>query len=155
MDQLKSCYVSIPFGRRPNPVSGTLVDYDQIYQEIIRPTVEHAGLTCSRGDEFTGGGLGLKSIYTLVMGSDLMIADVSVANPNVMYELGIRHATSARPTILLASSDARVPYHLTFTRHLRYGVDPTGNVTGPAMDDLRIQLGRAIDMIVKTHVVRR
>jgi hypothetical protein len=44
------------------------------------------------------------------MGSDLMIADVSVANPNVMYELGIRHATSARPTILLASSDAKGPF---------------------------------------------
>ena len=71
MEQVKGCYVSIPFGRKLNPVSGALVDYDQIYNEIIRPTVEHAGLTCSRADEFYGGTLVLKSIFSAVIGTEL------------------------------------------------------------------------------------
>ena len=152
MEQVKGCYVSIPFGRKLNPVSGALVDYDQIYNEIIRPAVEHAGLTCSRADEFYGGTLVLKSIFSAVIGSELMIADVSAANPNVMYELGVRHATSARPTILLASSDAHVPYHLTSTYYLRYDLNPSGSVTGPAAANLMALLARAIDMSLRTPV---
>jgi tetratricopeptide (TPR) repeat protein len=145
MERIKGCYVSMPFGRKTDPASGLTVDYDQIYNVVIRPAVEHAGLMATRGDEFLGGVLVAKSIYSAVIASDLMIAEISAGNPNVMYELGIRHATSPRPTILLASNQSRLAFHLLHMRQLRYDLDAGGTLGGAAAESFRSQLVKAIE----------
>ena len=44
-----------------------------------------------------------------IYGSDLIVADLSELNPNVFYELGIRHSAS-KPTIHMALSGTKLPF---------------------------------------------
>lgn len=117
---MKTCYVSSPFGKRE--VSGTTsqVDYNQIYRDVIKPAVESTGLKCMRGDELKKTGIIHKSVFSAVLHSDVMIADVGGGNPNVMYELGIRHVTRRGVTILIYPSGTRLPFDISYTLALRY-----------------------------------
>ena len=120
---MKTCYVSIPFGVRDG------IDFEWTYHEIIAPAVTAAGLICQRGDQFGGAALIQKAILQAVITSDVVIADVSNANPNVMYELGIRHALRRGVTILLTSGDALLPFHARSVAVLHYARESTaGNV---------------------------
>ncbi len=139
-----NCYVSMPFGRK-SIAGGSEADFDQIYREMIRPAVEMAGLGCFRADEFTGGALILKSIFSAIMSSELMVADVTSSNPGVMYEIGVRHATSARPTIIVAASHTRLPFNLNFLQTLRYEVDADGSVPPNSIEEFRRRLFSAIE----------
>src|SRR5205809_7402487 len=50
------CFVDMPFGQKSDLRSGVVVDFDQIYNEAIKPTIEQCGLEARRGDaERTGG----------------------------------------------------------------------------------------------------
>ncbi len=139
-----NCYVSMPFGRKTT-AEGRTMDFDRLYAEIIRPAAERAGLSCFRADEFTGGALILKSIFSAIMTSEVMVADVTTSNGNVMYEIGVRHATTARPTIMVAASDARLPFNLNFLQTLRYEVDADGAIPPQLVEGFRHRLFSAIE----------
>lgn len=133
---MKTCYVSIPFGRKPD-VDGRVIDFDRIYHELLKPAVEAAGLQCVRGDEL-GGVLIQKSILRAVIASDAMVADVSTGNPNVLYELGIRHALARSTTIVVSCS--RVPFNVSHTMALRYTVGDDGASSPGEAESLRSRL---------------
>src|SRR5262245_29034333 len=68
------------------------LDLDATYQAIIKPAVEAAGLTCVRADEMAHSGVIDQKMFEMLLRADLVIADISTANPNALYELGVRHA---------------------------------------------------------------
>jgi len=45
------CFVDMPFGQKPDLKSGVVVDFDQIYNDAIKPAIEECGLEALRGDE--------------------------------------------------------------------------------------------------------
>jgi hypothetical protein len=101
----KTCYVCLPFGRkdavrRPQPGA---IDFDALYQYGIKPVVEAAGYACYRGDEPELGGIIQRSMIRLVADSDVMIADITTHSPNVLYQIGLRHALRRRTTILIGA----------------------------------------------------
>ena len=51
------CFVDMPFGQKPDLKSGVVVDFDQIYNEAIKPAIEECGLEALRGDEERTGGI--------------------------------------------------------------------------------------------------
>jgi hypothetical protein len=61
------------------------------------------------------------------------VADLTLANPNVFYELGIRHAVRPWSTILIGVEGERLPIDVAALRTLHYAVDDAGN---PAADRL-------------------
>ena len=91
----KICFVIMGYGKKTDPTLGKTFDLDVTYNTIIKPAVENAGFKCIRGDEVLESGIIDKSMYALLIHSDLVIADITTFNPNAIYELGIRHA--ARP----------------------------------------------------------
>jgi len=119
----KICYVSMAFGVKPDPTSARPVDYDRVYRELILPAVQQAGLTSTRADDFAGT-LILKDIAKAVITADVMLADVSNGNANVMYELGIRHALCRGATVLLTST--RLPFNIAQTHALKYDLAVDG-----------------------------
>ena len=132
---MPTCYVSAPFGTKGG------VDYDRIYHEIVRPAVEQAGLECRRADEFGSAALIQKAILQAIIASDVMIADVSSQNPNVMYEVGVRHAVRRGATILMSSD--RLPFNVSHSYVLRYQVQ--GDSVPPAQEpQIRQMLTSAI-----------
>ncbi|HET6468392.1 MAG TPA: hypothetical protein VFG43_08455, partial [Geminicoccaceae bacterium] len=113
------CYVSIPFGRK-RAADGELVDFDAVYREVIRPGVEEAGVECVRGDDLVSGEPIHAAVLRAVLGSEVVIADLTTRNPNVLYELGIRHGLVPSGTILLLAENEMLPFNLNMLWTLRY-----------------------------------
>lgn len=137
----KTCYVSMAFGVKPDAETGRAVDHDRIYRELIRPAVERAGLVCQRADDFTGA-LIHKDIAKAVVTADVMLADVSSGNPNVMYELGIRHALRRGATMLISSG--RLPFNISYSYALHYPLGADGGVDAAALESRCAMLAEAI-----------
>ncbi len=125
----------MPFGIKDNPQTGNRVDFDIIYSKLLKPAVERTGLECTRGDDTELGGVIHKSLLSLVMHSDVMIADVTTLNANVLYELGIRHATRPSGTLLLFG-EGRLPFYLNIVPTKRYQF-----VNGVLPDDVERDIG--------------
>jgi|RhiMetdeSRZDD1v2_1073273.scaffolds.fasta_scaffold11099_10 tetratricopeptide (TPR) repeat protein len=140
---MKICYVSIPFG-----VKGG-VDFDWVYRQVVMPAVQDAGLVCQRADELGDVALIQKSILQAVIAADVMIADVSNHNPNVMYELGIRHALRRGVTLLLSSD--MLPFSISHSYALRYRVEPDGTIlldsAGQVREMLTVELRRRTERV--------
>jgi tetratricopeptide (TPR) repeat protein len=140
---VKTCFISMPFGIKTD-LSGALINFDAIYTEVLKPAVVEMGLNCLRADELSPGTLIHKDIFSAVLSSDVMIADISTANPNVMYELGVRHAAQPGATILLTATGSHVPFDVSYTKLISYEIDENGAVTGQRAASLRSMIQSAI-----------
>ena len=108
------------FGKKTDFSTGRTLDLDKTYKNIIQPAVIKAGYECIRADEIQDSGLIDKSMYLLLMSSELVIADISTYNPNAIYELGIRHAVKPYSTIVIKERDGKIPFDLDHTRMFQY-----------------------------------
>jgi tetratricopeptide (TPR) repeat protein len=127
------CFVLMPFGAKRD-ANGTQVDFDAIYTSVIRPAVETTGLTCIRGDEEPVGGLIHKGMFQRLLLCDFAVADLSTANANVFYELGIRHAFRPFSTVLIYAEGFRLPFDVAPLRAMKYHLDQAGHLTQPTED---------------------
>ena len=116
----KVCFVIMGFGKKTDYPSGRTIDLDKTYINIIKPAVEEAGLRCVRADEIQDSGIIDKSMYALLLYSDLVIADISTYNPNAIYELGIRHAVRPYSTIVIKEEQGKIPFDINHTRIFKY-----------------------------------
>lgn len=117
MNQL--CFILMPFGKKKDE-NGKTIDFDKIYKNFIKPATEDAGLEPIRADEEQMGGIIHKPMYERLMLCEFAVADLSIANANVFYELGIRHALRPHSTISIFTSDTKLPFDISFLRSLSY-----------------------------------
>ncbi len=94
-------------------------EFDDIYEYLIRGAVSEAGFDVGRADDVRNQRNILADIVQAIGASDLIIADLSTANPNVYYELGLAHAFG-RKVILLAQDIEEVPFDLRSYRVVTY-----------------------------------
>ena len=125
---MRNCFVSIPFGVK-DYADGRPLDFDFLYKEVIYPAVEAVGMECHRLDEFSVGAIWQKTLFSAIISTDLLIADITTNNANVFYELGIRHALRRGRTILI-SAGGLIPGNISYVQVLRYEPDATGRLTG-------------------------
>lgn len=120
------CFVLMPFGKKV--AGGTHpIDFDLVYREVIKPAVEEAGLEPLRADEEETGGIIHKPMFERLVLCDYAVADLTAANANVFYELGVRHAAKARSTVLLyAEGHGRLPFDVAQLRALPYEIEVNG-----------------------------
>ena len=138
VSQLKPlCFVLMPFGRKSHG-SGRTVDFDAVYDQILGPAAVAAGLEVIRADQEQVGGTIHKPMYERLMLSDFALADVTGANPNVYYELGIRHALRPRSTVMVFAEGTNLPFDVASQRGTPYHMDDSGKLTDVAGDVQRI-----------------
>jgi hypothetical protein len=126
------CFVLMPFGRKPTS-AGAMVDFDAVYREVIAPAIEEAGLEPIRADQELTGGLIHKPMYERLLLCEYAVADLTTANANVFYELGLRHAARPWSTVLLFSKDGRqLPFDVAPLRALGYDLNAAGTPEGVA-----------------------
>src|SRR5262245_3227227 len=111
-------FVAMPFGSKPGP-DGGLIDFNRVYREYIAPALEAAGLEAFRADEEVRGGDIRKDMFQELLVADLVVADLTIDNPNVWYELGVRHALRSRG-IVLVSAQHTTAFDVYTDRKLRY-----------------------------------
>lgn len=134
----------MPFGRKTLP-DGQELDFDRIYAEGIRPALQSAGLSGVRADGLVTRASIHKATLEAVLRSEFMVADITGTNPNVLYELGIRHAVAPRATVIVASRNTSIPFDLTHLRVVRYETaDATLGNMGDFVDRLRQMLEQQI-----------
>jgi MAP3K TRAFs-binding domain len=124
----KTCFVVMGFGQKTDFQTQRLLDLDKSYRIIIKPAVEKAGLKCIRADGVVHSGDIDKLMYELLLGADVVVADLSTSNANAIYELGVRHALRPFTTIVLAESQFKYPFDLNHIvirsyEHLGKGID--------------------------------
>ena len=124
------CFVLMPFGRKGD-ASGRLTDFDAIYQQIIAPSILAADMEPMRADQEQIGGAIHKAMFERLLLSEYAVADVTGANPNVFYELGIRHATRPRSTVILFSEGTALPFDIALLRGVAYRTDNAGIAVEP------------------------
>ena len=118
---------------------------------MIRQAIDAADLAPIRADEEKVGGIIQKPMYERLLLCDYAVADLTTANANVFYELGVRHAVRPHSTVTLASKTTRLPFDLNHLRTLMYdlGIDGSLSDGGPIRDALtgclREARGKAID----------
>ena len=120
------CFVLMPFGTKTDPSSGVTIDFDDVYQQIIRSAIEAADLKPIRADEEQVGGIIHKPMYERLILCEYAVADLTTANANVYYELGIRHAVRPWSTVLIFADGVRLPFDLGPMRGLAYHLDDAG-----------------------------
>ena len=128
-------FVAMPFGRKPGP-DGTEVDFNRVYHELIAPAIEGAGLSAFRADQEQAGGSILADMFQELLIADLVVADLSIPNPNVWYEVGVRHALRARGVVLLFGGTAPSAFDLYTERKLRYSIAGDGPDPATLKDDI-------------------
>lgn len=114
------CFVLMPFGRKPD-AGGRVIDFDAVYRALIAPAIIAAGMQPIRADEERTGGVIHKPMYERLILCEYAVADLTTANANVYYELGIRHAVRPASTVLIFASDTRLPFDVGPLRGMPYG----------------------------------
>lgn len=104
----RSCFVIMPFS---GTSSCTEAEWTQIFETLFKPAVEGAGLDyeCRRSEAMRGNIVA--GIVRDLNDSYVVLADLTDRNPNVFYELGVRHALRNR-TIIVAQRRADIPFDL-------------------------------------------
>jgi len=123
------CFVLMPFGRKMD-AAGRVTNFDSVYEKIIAPAVAKAGLEPIRADEEKIGGTIHKPMFERLMLCQYAVADITGANPNVFYELGIRHAMRPRSTVIVFAEGTVLPFDIALVRGISYKTGGAGEPVG-------------------------
>ena len=118
-------FVIMPFGKKKGG-DGSLYDFNAIYTQLIKPTLEEAGFESFRADEETTSGDILTDMFQELLLADLCLVDMSIDNANVFYELGIRHAFRKRGIVHIQAGRAYMPFDVFNVRTIPYHITPDG-----------------------------
>ena len=96
-------------------------EWTEIYENVFKPAVEDCGYSCERA--MPGTGSLIKSIIEKLRDSTVVLSDITDMNPNVLYELGVRHSLSKR-TIIVSQRIDDIPSDLRGYWSVIYGTKP-------------------------------
>ena len=99
--------------------------FDTVYNDHVKPAVESSGFTVDRGDEIFGTQPIIEDIWEAINSAELILADVTGRNPNVMYEIGMAH-TVGKPVVIISQDINDVPFDLKHYRCIVYSHTPRG-----------------------------
>ncbi|ETR69193.1 MAG: Tetratricopeptide TPR_2 repeat protein [Candidatus Magnetoglobus multicellularis str. Araruama] len=102
------------------------INFDKVYRELIYPALDAEGFRVFRADEEKSSGDIRKDMFQELLLADIVIADISIDNPNVWYELGVRHALRATGIIHIKCRRTKIPFDICSDRTLSYSVDTKG-----------------------------
>ncbi len=111
-EKTKTCFVIAPIG---DEGSETRRRSDQMLTHIIKPAVKECGYEAVRADEISEPGIITSQVIQHIIDDELVIADLTGKNPNVFYELAVRH-TVKKPVVQLIESSESIPFDVAPTR---------------------------------------
>ena len=116
MTSKKKCFVIAPIGDHGSPIR---YRSDNVLEYIIKPATKNKNYEVQRADELSAPGVITEQIMERIKNDDLVIADLTGGNPNVFYELAIRHAVG-KPAILIIEEDEHSPFDVANMRTIRF-----------------------------------
>ncbi len=107
-DFSKTCFFIAPIG---DDESEDRKHSDMILAAFLEQALEGSGLLVVRADKITEPGMITSQVIQYILKSKVVVADLSFHNPNVFYELAIRHMTGL-PTVHIIRKDDKLPFDL-------------------------------------------
>jgi len=139
-----NAFIVRPFGSKTYVDATTkapvTVDFDRIDRELIDPVLTRLGIIGRTTGEIVEAGNIVRDMFELLLTRDLVIADVSIHNANVFYELGIRHALRDKRTFLIRFKGDPMPFDNLTERYFEYDRDNPG----ASIDRLHEALARTL-----------
>jgi hypothetical protein len=121
----KKCFVITPIGKDDSEIRD---HSDKLLKHIIQPIVEKLGYNePMRADKILTPGIITMQIVEHLVNDDLVIADLTGGNPNVFYELAIRHITK-KPIVQLIKKGDHIPFDVTVIRTIEFDLKDLDNV---------------------------
>lgn len=111
----KTCFVIAPIGKEGSEVR---IRSDQVLKHIIAPVARECGYDPIRADQISEPGLITSQVIQHVVDDALVIADLTGWNPNVFYELAIRHAVK-KPMVQIINATETMPFDVAATRTIQ------------------------------------
>ncbi len=118
----KVCFMITPIGKEGTEVRKNA---DEVLEYIVDPICQSFGYSVVRADKMANSGLITKAIIEQIITADLVIADLTGNNPNVFYELAIRHSYR-KPAIQIVKGDIEIPFDVSNIRTISYDTTLSG-----------------------------
>jgi hypothetical protein len=121
-------FIVRPFGTKNE------INFDQVEADLIDPALDQFSITGRTTMEIRRQGNIRVDMFQRLLTADIIIADISIQNANVYYELGVRHALRGKRTFLIRARGAglktdEVPFDLKTDRYLTYdGTNPKASI---------------------------
>lgn len=126
---MKTCFVIMSIGDQVvGDVKVTAIELKRRYDDLIKEALVAAepNLEIVRADDVKISGTITSDVLRRLMHSDVVVADVTFPNPNVFYELGVRHACRVGTIIIKDRAVNGTPFDIAHQRHIPYDNTPTG-----------------------------
>lgn len=107
------------------------INFDEVYKLLIEPALTKAGCLPFRADQESGAGDIRTDMYFELVTADCVVADISILNANVFYELGIRHGVAPRGVLMIHGGWSRRPFDVAPDRTFDYD----GKLFTPKQDE--------------------
>ncbi len=121
----KACFVIAPIGE---PDSETRKRSDKLLRHIIAPTARECGYANPiRADHIAEPGIITRQVIKHIVEDALVIADLSEQNPNVFYELALRHALR-KPLVQMIRKSEKIPFDVGMMRTIQFDILDLDNV---------------------------
>jgi hypothetical protein len=91
-----------------------------------------------RADEEQVGGIIHKPMFERLLLCEFAVVDMTLANPNVFYELGVRHAARPATTVLIVADEVRLPFDVAMLRTLSYRLTGEGRPANATEDAAKL-----------------
>jgi hypothetical protein len=98
----------------------------EVYDEVMKPTVEAAGLNCLYAGDMFEPKMIMEDIWEHIERAAVVIADLIGRNANVFYEVGYTHSLDKGKAILVTQQIQHVPFDLRGFRCIEYKLGPRG-----------------------------
>jgi tetratricopeptide (TPR) repeat protein len=128
-------FIIRPFGTKND------INFDEVERLLIAPALKRVGAEGRTTIDILEAGNIREDMFRRLVTADLVVADVSIHNANVFYELGIRHALRDRSTFMLRCRADAFPFDLQTDRYLEYNKDDPA----ARLEDLVASLRRTMD----------
>jgi len=131
------CFMIMPYGRRATQVEPSSnapgeIDFNALWDRAFAPTIQSLGYDPVRADQDTGA-LIINQMIERLYFADLVLADMTIPNGNVYYEVGVRQAAKKTGCVLLAADWSKQLFDAAQLRTVRYPLSD-GDVGKPAAD---------------------
>ncbi len=128
------------------------INFDEVQNKLITPALDHLLLKGGTTGKIFAPGDIREDMFSLLLLADIVIADITIHNANVFYELGIRHALRDKMTILIKCPDFdTTPFDILGYRYLDYNRADPAAALPRLIDTLQetIQSGRTDSPVFK------
>ena len=106
------CFVVGPIGKED---SDTRRRSDKIFKHVFGPVASQCGFQALRADHISEVGMITTQVLLQVINAPMVVADMTGHNPNVFYELAIRHA-SGKPYVQIIARGEKIPFDVAGVR---------------------------------------